>query len=137
MTTFYLGKDTKGVFKRLIEHIKGLDFNKKWKIEIKEYKLTRTLAQNNLLHKWVRIFADECGYSEPTMKEILKKGYLTPIRYEIEGVIHERLPSTAELKVKEFTKFLRDIEILANEYSLILPRPEDLYYMAMGIKLRK
>ena len=131
MTTFYLGKDTKGVFKRIIEHIKSLDFEKKWEITIKEHKLNRSQAQNRLLHKWVGIFADECGYDPKNMKHALKEEFLEKIQFEMNGVIYERLPSTAELKVKPFANFLRDIEVLANEYSLILPRPEDQYYLAI------
>ena len=134
MTTFYLGKDTKGVFKRLIEHIKGLDFDKKWKVSITQYKSTRSLEQNALYWKWVGIIGDELGYTQDELHEVLAENYLEPIFFEFEGETRKRRKSTTKLNVSEFTEYLKHIEIFAAELNIILPKPEDQYYLAMGIK---
>lgn len=43
-------------------------------------------------------------------------------------------PVTRIMTVKEFTRYLENMERRWAEHGTVLPRPEDVYYAAMGIK---
>lgn len=103
-------------------------------IEIKEYKNSRSIAQNNLLHMWITIIAGELGYTKDAMKTILVEKFLgyDEVKTKSDKVI-KTLRSTSKLKVDEFTQFLKDIDMFMAEWSITLPHPDD-YKLAMGFK---
>ena len=103
-------------------------------IEIKEYKNSRSIAQNNLLHMWITIIAGELGYTKDAMKTILVEKFLgyEEVKTKSNKVI-KTLRQTSKLKVDEFTQFLKDIDMFMAEWSITLPHPDD-YKLAMGYK---
>lgn len=106
----------------------------KAQVVIKEYKINRSTAQNNLLHMWIGIVAQELGYTRDAMKTILVEKFLgyEEVTTKSNKVI-KTLRSTSKLKVDEFTEFLAEIDMFMAEWSITLPHPED-YHIAMGIK---
>ena len=45
-----------------------------------------------------------------------------------------QIRGTSKLKVGEFAQFLEQVEIFsAQELDFVMPRPEDLYWQAMGV----
>ena len=118
-----------------------IDNKKPIEIVIREKVKNRTLSQNRLMHKWfssIANFAFESTgikHSEKKWKWFFKDLYLG---YESEEMPNGRyvsqLRSTADCSTKELTEFLEKIDMHCVEMGLILPKPEDLYYEAMGLK---
>jgi len=104
-------------------------------VEIKPNKLTRSNAQNNLYWEWVSLVSDELGYTKDETHALLRDKFLGYNEYKNKkGSEIKELRSTTKLNTKDFTNYLEQIDILMAEYGITLPRPEDLYYKAMGIK---
>lgn len=111
-------------------------------VEVKPYQKNRTAAQNRLMHKWFS-FIDEWVFESTGKASGTKKwkwyfkdlylGYETVELFN--GRVIEQLKSTADLSTKELTEFLEKIDAhCVNEFGLVLPHPDDIYYEAMGIK---
>jgi hypothetical protein len=45
-----------------------------------------------------------------------------------------KIPSTKKLKVKDFAAYLERIDMEMSLMAIMLPRPDDLYWNAMGVK---
>jgi hypothetical protein len=84
---------------------------------IYEGKPKRSEAQSRLYFSWRDIFAEEVGNSKPDMHKTLKDKFISG-------------RSTKKLTVAEFVDFLNDIDMLAAEYDITLPRTND-YQEAM------
>jgi len=111
-----------------------------YQAEIKEYKSSRTGAQNRLYWIWMKQVSTqmfEAGYalkSDKVWHLYFRQEFLGIRPVEIMGKMLEELISTTELNTKEFTDYLEKIELYAgSEWSLVMPHPED-YREAMGIK---
>ena len=83
---------------------------------IYEGKPKRSDAQSRLYFLWRDIFAKETGDTQSEMHKTLKKKF--------------KIVSTKELTVLDFVAFLDDIDNLAAEYNISLPRTND-YQEAM------
>ena len=84
---------------------------------IYEGKPKRSEAQSRLYFSWRDILASEIGDSKADIHKNLKKKF-------IDG------KSTKELTIAEFVDFLNDIDMLAADYDITLPRTND-YQEAM------
>ena len=141
--------------KRLIERDKGKahilqmmcrDFFSKHDVSkaivsISEDKLTRTGAQNKLLWLWYSVIEKETGQPAKDYVEdgVHKKGLHSQFKRSILPLVKyddgdTKVPTTKTLKVKEFTEYLERIDREMVEFGLLLPRPSDVYWLAMGIK---
>jgi hypothetical protein len=105
-------------------------------VEIKEDKLTRSQAQNELYFMWVDTYIrQELGYSKhethkALVEELLGYDVTTGFNGEISS-----LKETKNLKVAEFSNYLEEVDrFCAERLSIILPHPSDIYYKAMGVK---
>jgi len=113
-----------------------------YQAEIKEYKKNRSKSQNALMHMWFTVIAKEYfltqgkAYSPEVWKEFFKEQYLGQEVIEMpNGKLKVRNKRTRDLKVSEMAAFLSDIDMHAgSEFEIQLPRPEDIYWEAMGIK---
>ena len=103
-------------------------------IEIKQDKMNRSDKQNRLYWKWAAIIADELGYNKDEVHVVLGDKFLEKTVVNTKDKTIEAIPSTRDLKVDQFAKYLTDIDNLMAEYNISLPHPEDLYYEAMGYK---
>ena len=119
-----------------------LNSEKPFEVLIRPYKKNRSLAQNNLMWKWLTVIAnhlrDEHGLqtTDEDLKSYYQSLYLGIRAYEMPGKTqpHGRIRGTSELNTAEFTEFLNRIEVYANaELGINLPHPEDIYYEALGI----
>lgn len=120
---------------RAISHIKALNIDKPWSIDIKLYKKNRTAAQNRLMWKWLTCIGDDIGYTENEMYDIMVDKFLPDEFIEYAGKQVKKNKSTSRLNTKEFTVYLEKIDrFAAAELGIVLPSPEDCYYEAMGIK---
>ena len=116
-----------------LKKIKQLDLKKEMVMTLKQYAHKRSEAQNALYWKWVGIIADHLGYTKKELHIIVADMFLEPDIVEYKGKRVEAIRSTTKLNVHEFTEYLKQIEIWAGvEFSIVLPRPEDLYFQAMG-----
>ena len=118
-----------------------LDPQKPYEVLIRPYKKNRSLAQNNLMWKWLTKISnhlnDDHGISASPedLKDEFQKRWL-PIKNitDSQGLMTTRIIGTSELNTAEFTEFLNRIEVYATaELGINLPHPEDLYYEALGI----
>ena len=116
-----------------IKHIESLDISTEYEVFIRPYKRNRSRSQNNLIWMWYPYIAENTGYTEEELHEILKRiviGYdvfMYDCRYYIK-------PKTStRLTVKGMTKFINAIEWLADWLEIKLPYPDD-YNVAIGNK---
>jgi hypothetical protein len=120
---------------RAISHIKALNIDKPWLVDIKPYKKNRSLAQNKLYWKWITCIGDSIGYESDELHAIMADKFLHDEIVEYGGKQIKKDKSTSRLNTKEFTEYLEKIDrFAASELGIVLPSPEDLYYEAMGIK---
>lgn len=120
-----------------IEHLERLDLKGPILMTVKPYKEKRSTSQNSLYWLWLGIIAKELGYSKDDMHAVMAHKFLSPEIKEIMGEQIEIIKSTTKLNIHEFTEYLNEIEIFASGFlNIILPRPEDIYFQAMGYERR-
>ncbi len=106
------------------------------------YKKNRSLAQNNLMWKWLTELSyflrneHGLGASPEDLKYHFQNVHLGRRLYETGEGSHYRPIGTSELNTAQFTEFLNRVEEYANHAGLNLPHPEDIYYEAMGYDKR-
>ena len=126
----------------VINAINSLNLETKWQIEIKKYRKNRSDAQNRLLWMWLDILGRELGYIDElgrgkgdmydiAVDQCWPHGY-EEITFKEKKIIKQR--KTSKLDTKDFTVFLNNIDMLAIGLGIILPKPDDLYFEAMGVK---
>ena len=116
-------------------HIKALNIDKPWKMELKPYRKNRSLAQNSLYWQWITCIGNELGYIKDEMHAIMAHMFLPEKLVEYDGKQIKQDRSTSRLNTKQFTEYLESIDRwAAGDMGIVLPSPEDLYYEAMGIK---
>jgi hypothetical protein len=125
-------------------------------VTICDHENSRTLAQNKLSFKWYSRIAEE--FRDRTVDEVRAECKLTlgvPIRREDEKfrIVYDEhvrplpyetkiaymvepidFPITRDMGVKTMSRYLESVEKTYAMQGIILPRPEDMYYLAMGIK---
>jgi hypothetical protein len=78
---------------------------------------------------------DDLGYTDKEMHDLMRDQFLGYTETVVMGKTIKQLVSTADLKVKPFADYLRQIEIFAaSDLGIVLPSGDDLYWEAMGIK---
>lgn len=105
-------------------------------IEIKQDKLTRSQAQNELYFMWVDDYIrQELGYSkQETHKALVEELLGYDITTGLNGKEVTSLKETKNMKVAEFSRYLEEVDRLSAGLGIMLPHPDDLYWKAMGIK---
>jgi hypothetical protein len=150
---------SKEVAARAAEIIKSLPLDDLHEVCIRPHKKDRSAAQNSLLWSWLTIIGAELGESKDAMHERYKEKFLVPI-YErdnpdyaetIEAVrnvyrlgakqeamkLRTRiilLTSTTTATVAQMTEYLTEIDRHAASLGIRLPRPDDIYDVAMGVR---
>lgn len=103
-----------------------------FEVIIRPFKSQRSLAQNRLYWKWLKIIGDTFGNSDDAMHEYFKARMLKPAQEKVLGEWTAIYPTTTKLKVGEFTEYLQKIEEFAMNHNIILPHPDD-YHIAHGV----
>lgn len=80
------------------------------RLEIEEWKDTRTLAQNRFLWKYYGLIRDDSGHKTEYLHEFFKQEFLQPKLIKVFGKIIKKAPSTTRLSKKAFSEYIRKIE---------------------------
>jgi hypothetical protein len=122
-------------------YLMSLSLDKPVIITIDEYVKNRTNAQNRLMHQWFNKISEHYfltageAYAPKAWKELLKDKFLGFDMMELpDGSVKAITKHTSDCSTTELTEFLEKIDHYAvTELGLMLPKPDDLYWEAMGI----
>lgn len=122
-------------------NLMSMSLDKPVEITIKEYVKNRSHAQNRLMHDWFNKMSEHYflttgeSYAPLAWKELLKEKFLGFDMIELpDGTIKAITKHTSDCNTKELTEFLEKIDHYAvTELGLMLPKPDDLWWEAMGI----
>jgi hypothetical protein len=93
-----------------------------WEVEFRPHVEKKTMSQRNYWHKLIEIIAPHFGYTKAEMKDVVKEHVLGSQTYlGLDGVEKERLPSSEELKKKEYGELIDATIRLAAEEGIVIP----------------
>jgi hypothetical protein len=101
-----------------LNFLKDFGAGTKLKLTLEKYHPQRSLKQNNALHLWLDLIAEDCGLPMAKMKEILAFKFLQrpaldkdgEMMVDMEtGEVQMYIPSTADLDKKEMARFMDEI----------------------------
>lgn len=125
--------DDKDLF-RAITYLKNLNKDKKWTMEVKEYRKDRSGKQNKMMWMWLGLIGNELGYDKDDLHAFFKAKFLGMTTREVMGEVIAEPHTSTTLNTKEFTEYLEQIDrFTSTELGISLPHPEDIYYEAMGM----
>ncbi len=125
----------------VLDKIKKALLNGKWSVEFKEYKKTRTTAQNALMHMWFDDIARHLRSSQgskvtaKSVKRQCKAEFLGAEESTVRGINLVELVETSTLKVSEMTEFLEKIEALGRKLGARMRIPDDYKWAMYGVKV--
>lgn len=117
---------------KVIEIFKHFE-NQEIELSVKKWKDSRTKRQNDTLHGWAKIVADETGQDMEAVKEAWKSLFLKDamrdangdIMIDHHGEILEFVKPTSRLNIEEFAEFLTKVSIWTQEFlNITLPTNE-------------
>ena len=118
-----------------VSYLKSVSLTMPLVVEIKPYKRNRSAAQNKLMWMWFQVIGDDLGYTQDEVYNEMSELYLPMIAMRrFDGEEQQVRLTTSKLKVHEFREFLNNIDLFAAGMGIILPKPEDLMWEAMGVK---
>ncbi|MFP4104838.1 MAG: recombination protein NinB [Phycisphaerae bacterium] len=124
-----------------IRYLENVTADPAIEVRIEPYKRGRSLAQNRLLHMWMREvsqeFAEHYGdWKAPDVwKEYFKRLFLGQTEHEVNGQIVAMTRKTSKLGVKEFAEFLTQVDLYCgSELGLMLTHPAGIYDEAMDVR---
>lgn len=103
---------SEGDVEQIKKHIGELDLDKKWEIEIKPFKFSRSGQQNKRYWKLIEELGNFLGYNDQEMHELCKYKFLS-YKHDMLGDEMIVVPSTAKLTIKEFVEYTSKIEQFA------------------------
>lgn len=104
-----------------------LDEDKPQEMVIKDHKKIRSLEANALYWSWLRIIMKETGDSTKALHAFYGDEFLPKEEVMVFGKKVLEIKSTTDLKVKEFTEYLKQVEAHAASFlGINLPHPGDL-----------
>lgn len=95
-------------------------------VEWKEYKPQRSILQNRLYWEYMTQLAEYTGHTKDEMHLFCRWKFIGADKTEIMGQSFNALPSTQDLNTKEFTDYIRSIEVFASEQGVMFSAPS--YY---------
>ena len=101
-----------------------------------ERNQTRSQQQNRLYWSWVGLLGDYIGYSKDQCALLLRDRFLGRDEFTNQAGTVEvsQIKGTSKLSVGDFAAFLESVEIFSStELDYVLPRPDDLYWAAIGV----
>lgn len=117
---------------QVIDALKALSPNRRWRIEIVQHRRNRSRAQNALYWMWLSLIGGELGYTKDEMHYVMAMKFLGGDTLTVAGEEIVAPRSTTILKTDAFANYLNQIEFFAtSELGIRLPRPDDLYWEAL------
>lgn len=108
-------------------------------VVIQRYKAKRSIAQNSLLHFWMRYISDWYYHTHGKLiapevwKIYFKRHFLGQEHHEMFGESWDETRHTDDLSVQEMGEFLNNINHYCGaELGVLLPLPKDIWDEAMG-----
>lgn len=92
-------------------------------VEWKEYKPQRSVLQNRLYWEYMTQLADFTGHTKDEMHLFCRWKFIGADKKEVMGQSFNALPSTQDLNTKEFTDYIRSIEVFASEQGFMFKAP--------------
>ena len=108
--------------------IDNLDPNKKWAVEIKEYRRKRSNDQNSYIHAVpLKLISEFVGESVEDMKEYLCGEFTGWETYEVMGRSKQRpIRSTSQMDTLEMTRFIEFMQWWGSStLNLNIPSPNE------------
>lgn len=132
--------ETKDGIEQVKRHLDEMDLSKPMQVVIEPYKLTRSIAQNRLMHKWFNEIAEGWlmstgeAISAEAWKEYLKQKFLGFDMVDMPyGSVMPITKHTSDCSVEELSVFLLKVEsYCTTEFEIQLSYPDDLYYLSIG-----
>ncbi len=113
---------------RLVCVVKELDLTKPYEVTIEIYDPLSSNAQKKLYWKWIDIMCRVTGNHKINQDEDLRKIFLTPVFYtNTKGQDKEYIKRISDIGKKEMSEYMTSVSIMAAEYGIILPHPEDMH----------
>lgn len=110
----------------ILSYIQRLPADKEYSVTISRAAKKRTVSQNSLYWLWLTCIESETGQDKGSLHLFFKQQFLAERQAIFEGASYLTEPSTSELSVQEFTRYLNKIQIFAAaELGIVLPVPED------------
>jgi len=110
---------------RVIEHIRVLNLERPWIVEVRRPKRKRSLSQNGLYWMWLGVISDETGNDPDVLHEFFKLKYLETI-VDTVGNYGFTYRTTTKLEPDKMAAYLNAVEAFAaSELGIMLPQPED------------
>lgn len=94
------------------KHLGELDLDKKWEVEIKPFKFSRSSQQNKRYWKLIEELASYLGYDDQEMHELMKYKFLS-YKQDMLGDEMVVVKSTTKLTIKEFVEYTSKVEQFA------------------------
>lgn len=124
MAEYYTIKN-KDILEKCIIHLRALNPNKIWDIQIKHHVAKRSNPQNKIYWKWISIIGNELGYHREEMHEEFATRFIGTVeKTTLSGSKLIEPVSTTTLTTKEFAEYLVKIEAFAMGENIRLPSPE-------------
>lgn len=92
-------------------------------IEVKPYVPKRSTLQNRLYWEYMTQLADFTGHTKDEMHLFCRWKFIGADKKEVMGQSFNALPSTQDLNTKEFTDYIRSIEVFASEQGFMFKAP--------------
>jgi len=115
----------------LLVFLKNVPMDKPLMWEVCDKPTARSIQQLNLYWKWVGIIARDTGNDTYGLHEVLKEKFLVPIIVVLNGET-SKVYTTKRLKVREMYEYMTRVSVLAGEYGIFLPIPEELHMRDVG-----
>lgn len=109
-----------------IRTISEIVLDKTYVAEFKQFRKTRSLAQNRLFYLWLRCISYETGNDVDDLHDLFCEKFLGWSFEKILCVHMRKIKGTSGLNTKEFDEFLEKIRMyMLNEYEIHLPLPDE------------
>lgn len=87
------------------------------------YKPQRSVLQNRLYWEYMTQLGKHTGHTKDEMSLFFKWKFLGADQREIYGQSFNQVRSTTDLNVKEFSEYIRSIEVFASEHGFTFAAP--------------
>lgn len=100
---------------QMADVIRSLSVEEPWEVEVRQYRVKRSGAQNRLLWAIYTAMAEHTGHSPEEVHEAMKSKFLPRRVVTVGNEELVVLGSSAKLDVKEFSDFVEQVQMFASQ----------------------
>jgi len=109
-----------------LQDLEGFGDGQELEVNLKEWKNSRSLNQNNLMWKWIEIMCPHYANTKKGMYAALINAYAPIYAFQtIDGKTEQTRLTTSQMTTDQMAEFMMLIDQEAAEEGIILPRPID------------